>query len=552
MPGVKWVKPAPLWDLTNMTDMNTPYLAEFQSDSFLPDFLKTMTESNGPVVLSGPEDTVPQVAGGGGQAPAYKLYQPVHQRYYLVLGSLVCGQYGLPDRAVVRKNGEKTSFVLRRQDSQLGELGWVNVGEKKGWQSLPNPLALLADEERLPLHPVKMPAAAQPQIAVPNNLAKFPECAGRTTYYGYLPVDNREKYLAPAVNVAQSIQDAFTSGSISDPRLDAVATRVLEAWRGMYVDPVTGDPLPSKQVPGADKQQLISLYLILDLGDFLKNTLPTVFDAVVNGSSLSNGSDRKKLFDELQAIKHVKVGHDTVTLADAIKELKDKLGLVNGEGDEPTGVSYNVYSTSTDIVGHPSLPSPGDVSYLKTNPPGLLYTLFQNALNEEKTEKVNQGQAWLTVPGDVAGMIKDEPTAGDVYYLRLVYEYGQGCTVVSDASHTFTFAKFFDPDAPARQIRVELPDITKLRKFKRGVGMQTTPELCALMDRVSAGMLTGGGLAPGLDACGLAMICSFSLPIITLVAFIVMFIFLLLFNFIFWWLPFLKICFPIPKSLRPQ
>ena len=34
--------------------------------------------------------------------------------------------------------------------------------------------------------------------------------------------------------------------------------------------------------------------------------------------------------------------------------------------------------------------------------------------------------------------------------------------------------------------------------------------------------------------------------IIFLVAFIVMFIFLILLNIIFWWLPFLKICFPIP------
>jgi hypothetical protein len=27
-----------------------------------------------------------------------------------------------------------------------------------------------------------------------------------------------------------------------------------------------------------------------------------------------------------------------------------------------------------------------------------------------------------------------------------------------------------------------------------------------------------------------------------------MFIFLILFNIIFWWLPFLRICFPVPKK----
>ena len=44
------------------------------------------------------------------------------------------------------------------------------------------------------------------------------------------------------------------------------------------------------------------------------------------------------------------------------------------------------------------------------------------------------------------------------------------------------------------------------------------------------------------------MICAFSLAIIFLVAFIVMFIFLIILNIVFWWLPFLKICFPIPRS----
>ena len=42
-------------------------------------------------------------------------------------------------------------------------------------------------------------------------------------------------------------------------------------------------------------------------------------------------------------------------------------------------------------------------------------------------------------------------------------------------------------------------------------------------------------------------ICSFSLPIITLCAFIVLNIFLQLFDLIFRWLLFIKICIPIPR-----
>jgi hypothetical protein len=122
---------------------------------------------------------------------------------------------------------------------------------------------------------------------------------------------------------------------------------------------------------------------------------------------------------------------------------------------------------------------------------------------------------------------------------------------VSEPSQPFTFAKVFDPDAPARQIRIELPsiDLRDLRKFKHGVGMQMSPQLSRVLGRVHPGMLQGQGLLQTeAGAFGLAVICTFSLPIITLVALIVMFLFLLLFNIIFWWLPFIMICFPIPRA----
>ena len=44
----------------------------------------------------------------------------------------------------------------------------------------------------------------------------------------------------------------------------------------------------------------------------------------------------------------------------------------------------------------------------------------------------------------------------------------------------------------------------------------------------------------------LGLICSFSIPIITICALIVLMIFVVLLNIVFWWLPFFRICFPIP------
>src|SRR5262249_18393583 len=43
-----------------------------------------------------------------------KLYQPAHQRFYLVTSALVCRTPGLPDHTINAALQEKTTFVLRR------------------------------------------------------------------------------------------------------------------------------------------------------------------------------------------------------------------------------------------------------------------------------------------------------------------------------------------------------------------------------------------------------------------------------------------------------
>jgi hypothetical protein len=126
-----------------------------------------------------------------------------------------------------------------------------------------------------------------------------------------------------------------------------------------------------------------------------------------------------------------------------------------------------------------------------------------------------------------------------------VFEHPGGCPVVSAPSHPFELAGPLDADAPARKILLQMPDITNMRAFKRGVAIEMPPALNAMLQRITPDILKGNPPAPN-GGVGLGWICSFSLQIIFLVAFIVMFIFLLLLNIVFWWMAFLKICFPIP------
>jgi hypothetical protein len=69
----------------------------------------------------------------------------------------------------------------------------------------------------------------------------------------------------------------------------------------------------------------------------------------------------------------------------------------------------------------------------------------------------------------------------------------------------------------------------------------------ATMSGLSSGS-AGGGTGGGIS---LNWICGFSIPLITICAFFVLNIFLTLLNIVFFWLPFIKICIPLPAPSPP-
>ncbi|HET8745629.1 MAG TPA: hypothetical protein VFM98_08490 [Ramlibacter sp.] len=135
-------------------------------------------------------------------------------------------------------------------------------------------------------------------------------------------------------------------------------------------------------------------------------------------------------------------------------------------------------------------------------------------------------------------------------FVRLKPEH-EGCPgrlVWSPYSEEFTIAPWFESaGAPVPVIPMpDLMDRAQLQKVKPTVAFALPPRLAKLLQSDAKDLMEGKG--SGDPAFGLGWICSFSLPIITLCAFIVLNIFLSLLNLIFWWLPLLKICIPIPKA----
>jgi hypothetical protein len=79
----------------------------------------------------------------------------------------------------------------------------------------------------------------------------------------------------------------------------------------------------------------------------------------------------------------------------------------------------------------------------------------------------------------------------------------------------------------------------------------------AISDQLQSQMSRVGALKDAIEGrrqdgreLDFGLVCSFSIPIVTLCALIVLLIFVILLNFIFFWLPLLRICLPVPKG-RP-
>ena len=163
---VQWTAPAPLWETAlaqntaakRRMELSRPSILRFATDSFMDDFLKVA--ENDPKKLGQylalPEtwrgmSPMPEAlraapaftrefkrlgliaarkkAKAGGLLPAsnkftdyaaaatgrpLKLYQPAHQRFYMISACLVCERPGLPDKIPNGGREEKVTYVIRR------------------------------------------------------------------------------------------------------------------------------------------------------------------------------------------------------------------------------------------------------------------------------------------------------------------------------------------------------------------------------------------------------------------------------------------------------
>lgn len=651
---VQWIAPPPVWGQQSGSQPRQPAILRFATDTFMEEFIALLQNeparlpelqaqpetwrSPGGLAQPALENPFKLLAAGrttrptglrgviaaaraaksnGSKAtalsvidlvdsqPVLKLYQPAHQRFYLVAASLVCGVLGMPDRVVNAGAQEKASFVVRRllppASSPLSafdpglweEYALVNAGRAPNWVRVNGASGTLSGEEKLPLFPLS-----------------YQQVDGRTRrlFSGLVPVGKREAYMGAA---RAAVTASSTTPAVPDPRAILFWTQVREPWQRLAEtadaankmqnapvsslsqdQPLTGNALKASLKASRESIQTGSWYALLDFASYLQQYLPNVWQQLSGGTpataltaaenALVTALGNVKISASLTSKLLLGLSDNTVkvvsSLAQALVSIADSSVAA---GLESAKVSYRRDVSNPDwphflfpltdptTYSDPVLPYAADEWKLK---PGLevqqarinaFSTLVEQALPAQSVQPVPVAPLVAQAPQDnnntgwfVIRFVFDRPNCGPLHP-----------AVLSDASLPFQMASFFDPDAPARPVRIALPVDTSpagLRKFDKNTAFVISDMLCGQINRAKGlGLgdlvrsvlpfpfhkdlsLPDGGPCEDGSGVTIGMICSLSIPIITICALILLMIIVSLLDFIFHWMPFFILCFPLP------
>ncbi len=533
---VQWVTASPLWPgivqpgSTNVGDpkMRRPALLRFASDSFMDDLAGVLDAEPARVAQLEAQPESFRLAPPGeedGWEPTLdrlKLYQPAHGHFYLVAATLACRVPGLPEHPADPARGETVSFVLRRVEED-GEWAWTGdpATGARGWTLVPggDERSVVPGEDLLPLFPVNYEHRDR----------------RRRLYVGLVPTSSRETFTAAG---PLSPLPETPPTDLPDARLDALDGRVLRAMRELPHDPGPTTPLSGSELVDAieavaEQRLEMSRLALLELIGLMRNTIPALFEAIAEGGPRPSGG-AGTMYDTLGARRVGPSGSATwrAALATAWSE---RMSLSGEDDEEMTLYADLLYSTLS---------------------PGELQSLYTNALPARESPEGKAGEA-AAQPPRPPEVPKLDARGDALYRLRCVYRRPE-CgpltpDVVSEPTESFTIAPFFDMDAPARDVMVSLPvdtSLRDLRRFRKGVSFLISDELRKQMSRATSLKDAMEGNVSSGQQFNLGVICAFSIPIITIVALILLLLIVSLLNFVFGWLPYLRICFPMLLGRR--
>ncbi|XYH97507.1 hypothetical protein ACMHYB_58765 [Sorangium sp. So ce1128] len=437
-----------------------------------------------------------------------RLFQPVHRTFHLAVVDAVCPTLGMP-RLDPRKI-DSAGLVLRRLGADPGggayEEAWVRgAAGALGWVRLsagarredPDPArrrqpstGLAALDQRLARGAGAGLAEATSSLfaAPPDTCA----AAGQTLLYGLVPTASTE---------AAEGAEAFTY-------LDEEVRQHLPVYLRAHASPV---PVPR---PGA---------------------LLTAADA-----------DDPALADYIGFVKQLLIELDMSGAGALSERLRALLaGVALSYPDDVTGNARDHLAAAVTVLVNRA----GGAVRMPLRWPAL----------DAAAEAAFVGAARAVLEARFAELAPRRgrfDTAGARYVLTAFVRVKRddGCPPElfwSEPTEPFTIAPWYE-NGPVPPHPIQLPPISResVKALKPNVAFQVPSSLFNFLARNDPKKLLEGKGVEGPASPALEWICGFNIPIITLCAFIVLSIFLTLLHIVFWWLPFIRICLPIPSSWR--
>lgn len=447
-----------------------------------------------------------------------RLSPPVHARTNVVLYELACRMPGSPP--VAPSKIESMGFVLRRHGQGNTRLAWRKQhGKPLGWHAVSLPAGPEPDPDparQMMLAPGTTDAALH-AVARLRNASGLPQeevlllhrappdiCAklGKTVLFATLPLASSER--SPAAGDAVDYANLAPSDAAL---LDSHLSRFLR--QGGDIPFLKGG---QRLEPGWRPAQDAADPAMRDIAEFLRQCQNEL--GLASGSPAANS-----LLASLNSVYLPLAETSGGTVTQSILAgtwLLDAGPILLGEASNRTGTFMPLCWPARSA--------------------SLAQTLTAKA-KASLSERARQFQP-DTPKFDRPGWLYSVKP-----FVRL--SHGPQCPVRlvwGEASRSFKIRPWWDSDAPP--VKIGLPDIGDLRNVKPNVAFEMPPMLANLLTQDPKKLADGEGSTP--SGIGLGWLCSFSLPIITICAFIVLNIFLQLFNIIFSWLLWIKICIPIP------
>ena len=472
-----------------------------------------------------------------------KLFQPLQRQFHLAVIEAWCDTAGMPriDPARVDSAG----LVLRRiRGTDPGQFleAWVRSnGRLRGWvrmQPATDKAPPLATHRlaRRPVSPsidmaltrfaLEREDALLDEHVVPLFMAPPDVCtdAKKTLFYGLVPTSSAEIADVP-VDPAQALGSGFGPGSA------AFTAHLVDPLRGQPMTFVLGgetvhpDWFQAVEMPGADRP----LTLSTSHWNLLKTTAAKRFVLLL-----------RQLANEFDAFGDTAEGRAVFAELETIRLPL----MLRGSETAPRTVAAGTFLKLASRVllerdpGAPRPEMPMSWPALDAAARTRLGNVLSRAVAKRFADTKRQ-------PGRF-----DEPGARYTIraFVRLRPEGScPARTEWSAYTEPFVIAPWYEGSG-APPVQIALPDVTDrnlLRSLKPNVAFELPPALQNLLLGNPKDLLEGKESGGGQFTVG--WICSFSLPIITICAFICLNIFLSLFDLIFRWMFFIKICIPFPK-----